>query len=542
MYRNVAAVVMDIKERHIANVAFSKGSAVGNVHFADAVVNTHEFTAPPSAGFYNQFNQPHYLPKVSSAGFAMQFDVMTSNDAYIGFLPGRLPSSADAYEIQLGPRSSFRLGTNGMEVVGKDSNFGIRPDQYTPLWVRMEKGILSIGAGRHIGKSVLMSAKMTPVSSQFLTMGFAGSASTATFRVNHVHNIGETRGIVPQPSRFAVTFSVTGNTVATVGHYHVDIQSTSVTIRKDKSILGMGAVEMSDRPREFWLVLVENELTVGSGSKPYVHHVAVAHSVMQDDVLSVAFSAGSNVQRVKMHEVTTNTGEFTASGGLGKYIDFNQPHFFPTVSADGFEVVVRVMTNSGAKIAFLPGKVANSLDAYEIVLGDHSALRIGTNGKELHTAAKALTLSPSTYTRVWIRLFKGTLSVGKGGKIGRDTFLNAQMPELSQAWLTLGFAGTDSTATFHVESLSNIQYEGDQVYAKNIVDYYEALRKSKTSASAYSKGHKFNQDLYKAWAKAVQKKGKMSQDKWLELQEKLAARGDPDAISILTGYAKVPKI
>lgn len=76
---HVKAVAI-LKNRLVNGVTFAAGSVVSNVEMRDADWNVNEFTAPEydAKEGYIQFNQPNYLPTVSTSGFEVKFEVMAA--------------------------------------------------------------------------------------------------------------------------------------------------------------------------------------------------------------------------------------------------------------------------------------------------------------------------------------------------------------------------------------------------------------------------------------------------------------------------------
>ena len=121
-----------------------------------------------------------------------------------------------------------------------------------------------------------------------------------------------------------------------------------------------------------WVTLVDGELAAGQGTTIYANHKAVATKTAHlRNVKSVTFQAGSSVSNVVMTDAVSNIMEFTAPQWTGKYVQFNQPQFLPTVSTDGFVFKFEVMGSDEASIAFLPSRIGQSANAYEVTLGTY---------------------------------------------------------------------------------------------------------------------------------------------------------------------------
>jgi len=176
----------------VNGVTFAAGSVVSNVEMRDADWNVNEFTAPEydAKEGYIQFNQPNYLPTVSTSGFEVKFEVMAAKTASIALFPKRTGKSDEAYEVVLGAAAEIRRGTQGRKLIGSKKAVALKPDTFRAFWMRLSEGVLSVGRGKIVGKRVLMRANVPAVSSKTLTLGFSGSRQApATFRINSQRNI-----------------------------------------------------------------------------------------------------------------------------------------------------------------------------------------------------------------------------------------------------------------------------------------------------------------------------------------------------------------
>jgi len=197
---HVKAVAI-LKNRLVNGVTFAAGSVVSNVEMRDADWNVNEFTAPEydAKEGYIQFNQPNYLPTVSTSGFEVKFEVMAAKTASIALLPKRTGKSDEAYEVVLGAGAEIRRGTQGRKLIGSKKAVALKPDTFRTFWMRLSEGVLSVGRGKTVGNRVLMRANVPAVSSKTLTLGFSGSRQApATFRINSQRNIKPTKKLSPK--------------------------------------------------------------------------------------------------------------------------------------------------------------------------------------------------------------------------------------------------------------------------------------------------------------------------------------------------------
>ncbi len=120
-----------------------------------------------------------------------------------------------------------------------------------------------------------------------------------------------------------------------------------------------------------WLAWAYGELSVGTGPVVYANHkvVSMVHNINNNKmVANVKFDGAASNIRVKKD--VADIMEFVAPKFQGEYVQFNQPHFLPTVATDKlFAMNFEVMGSDSVQVALLPGRVGASSESYEVKLG-----------------------------------------------------------------------------------------------------------------------------------------------------------------------------
>jgi hypothetical protein len=123
-----------------------------------------------------------------------------------------------------------------------------------------------------------------------------------------------------------------------------------------------------------WLAWAYGELSVGTGSVVYVNHkvVSMVHGTNNTNtmktVANVKFDGA--VSNIRVNKDVADIMEFVAPKFQGEYVQFNQPHFLPTVVTEKlFAMTFEVMGSNSVQVALLPGRVGASSESYEVKLG-----------------------------------------------------------------------------------------------------------------------------------------------------------------------------
>lgn len=321
-----------------------------------------------------------------------------------------------------------------------------------------------------------------------------------------------------------------------------------------------GAVLSATESRDFWISLVDGEISVGKGLICYRFPImtatfsALSHPEKRiDNVKYIAFAGWDtpvSFTKVDVDHARSDMMQFMAPGTGGRYRVFNHPNVM-TVSAENFEFSFWVRGDA-ALLALLPTPGPVSADGIEIHLdaknGTAAQIYHGTQSsgkaKLLYTFKTDDLVDKVVYHRFWVRKYGVGLAVGLGEKVGQRILLNAVVDfDWPTERFTVGFSGLDYPTTWKMIAHRDLPILDEDDVQANLDDYFDSITENHMETEMYTKGKKFNKKLYEEWQLSTGEKNLDSedQDAWEDLQYKLAAQGDPDAISIMMGTAKKPR-
>jgi len=349
-----------------------------------------------------------------------------------------------------------------------------------------------------------------------------------------------------------------GNTKSVIRHgtQGTELDSYPKNWRSDKKILSETEV------RPFWISIADGEISVGKGKICYRHPIMTqtfSKLIHPDRLISnlkyVAFAGWNSpvsFTNVEIDETKSDMMQFMTPGNGGKYRVFNYPNVI-RVSTENFEMVFAARGDAGliALLPGLPGDTSAVADAIEIHLdaknGTKSQIWHGTEasgkGKLLYETPSHDMVVPDKYNNFWIRKYGVGLALGTGVKVGQNVFLNTAIHwELNVEKFTVGWAAKDYPTTYIMMSHKDLEVMDEDDVQANLDEYFDKMTEVGMETEMYTKGKKFNKKLYEEWQLATGEKNLDSedQDAWEDLQYKLAARGDPYAISIMRGTAPKP--
>jgi len=329
-----------------------------------------------------------------------------------------------------------------------------------------------------------------------------------------------------------------------------------------------GAVMSASEVRKFWICLTDGEISVGRGGivyrDPIMTYTARAGTAFRfNDIKYMSVAAWDTpivFHRFDLHKSGSNMQEFMVPGNKRHYVVWNKPNEIIFNTDDKFDFVFKCR-GAAATIGFLPAslgqKKATGLgltapNAFEITLDAYNGTQTkfyygtqATGGKLLSTFKTEQLLNHLEYRTFWIRKFGRAIMVGKGAVIGHDTIGYALIPEdnnLAEKTI-LGFTAWDFPTTYHFIHHESSPMPDDDEIEQNLTDYFDALTESKMETAMIMGGKNFHSELYEEWQKSTGERNldKEDQAAWEDLQYKLAAQGNPDAIAIMTGTAPWPK-